>query len=56
MRLDEMISMRLPADILRRAELLVPSLRHDRRYNLAGKITRSLTLRIALLEGLASLT
>jgi hypothetical protein len=47
------VTLRLPADLLRRADALVPALGRDGRTAvLAGMITRSVVLRLALAEGL----
>lgn len=47
------VTLRLPADLLRRADALVPVLAKDDATSvLAGMITRSVVLRLAVAEGL----
>ncbi len=53
---EEVVSMRLPKDLLRRAVRLVPRLKADHAFNPFGlRTSRSAVFRAALLRGLASL-
>ena len=55
MSMDVQTSMRLPAELLQRADDLIESLQHDPALSMMGKMTRSKVLRLALSEGLKSL-
>lgn len=49
------IALRVPADALERAELLVPRLNARPEHQARGAVTRSDVLRLALLRGLQAL-
>ena len=53
--MDVQTSMRLPAELLQRADALIAELKMDPALSMMGKITRSKVLRLALSEGLAAL-
>ena len=55
MSMDVQTSMRLPAELLQRADELIESLQDDPALSMMGKMTRSKVLRLALNEGLKSL-
>ena len=55
MSMDVQTSMRLPAEMLQRADDLIESLQQDPTLSMMGKMTRSKVLRLALSEGLKSL-
>ena len=50
-----MISLRLPEELLERAEALIPALDHLGAMSSTGAVTRSDVLRLALVRGLAEL-
>jgi hypothetical protein len=52
MSMNVQTSMRLPSNLLARADALIESLQTDSALSLMGKMTRSKVLRLALSEGL----
>jgi len=51
-KLDELMVVRVPQDTVKRADDLVPFFMNDEHYQGIAKISRSMILRLALLEGL----
>ncbi len=48
-------TLRLPQDVLDRADALIPALSHHASASVSGELARSDVLRLALLRGLAEL-
>jgi hypothetical protein len=48
-------ALRLPADILRRADALIPALSRTPTFAALGRVTRSTVLKLALMHGLDAL-
>jgi len=51
-KMDELMVVRVPQETVKRADDLVPCFMNDEHYNGIAKISRSMILRLALLEGL----
>jgi hypothetical protein len=51
-RAGEQISLRVPAEALRRADQLVPKLVSDQTLAAVARVTRSTVLKLALMRGL----
>jgi len=52
---DARVSIRVPREVLRRAEGLRPRIARDRSVAMLGKVTQSTVLKLALLRGLDAL-
>jgi len=54
--IPKLITLRVPPDLIKQIDSLVPILRSDSRFNLSGQVTRSDVLRHAITLGVTTLT